>query len=96
MDYRMRNACRSGNLEYLQSEIQKNIQIFQKDDPNYSHPLFFCASGGQNECIDYLIKEKLFNGDIIIESIAIAAISDHINTVEKLFKILGKNYSTFF
>jgi len=93
MDNKMRNACRSGDLEYIQAEINKYKQIYQKDDQKYTHPLFFCASGGQNDCIDYFQKEKLYNGDIIIESIGIAAISGHLSTVEKLFKILGKNFN---
>jgi len=48
MEYRMRNACRSGDLKHMKKDIQLYKHIFEKIDKDYPHPLFFCASGGQN------------------------------------------------
>ena len=93
MDYRMRNACRSGDLEYMKKDIQSYKHIYEKMDGDCPHPLFFCASGGQNAAIEYLYNLKLGYPEVIIESIGIAAISGHLHTVELLFKIIKNNFS---
>ena len=92
MDYRMRNACRSGNIEYIKKDLESFKHIYERLDGEYPHPLFFCASGGQNAVIEFLYNEGLFYPDIIIESIGIAAISGHLHTVELLFKIIKNNF----
>jgi len=92
MDYRMRNACRSGNIEYIKKDLESFKHIYQRLDGDFPHPLFFCASGGQNAAIEYLYSKGLFYPDIIIESIGIAAISSHLPTVELLFKIIKNNF----
>lgn len=91
MDYRMRNACRIGDLEYIKNDIESFKHIYFSDK-DYPHPLFFCACGGQNAAIEFLFNKKLYDPDIIIESIGIAAISNHLNTVELLFKIIKNNF----
>jgi len=93
MDFRMRNACRSGNLEYIKNDLESYKHIYQRLDGDNPHPLFFCASGGQNAAIEYLYNKGLFYPEIIIESIGIAAISGHLHTVEILFKIIKNNFS---
>jgi len=90
----MRNACRSGDLEYIKKDLESFKYIYQRLDGEYPHPLFFCASGGQNVAIEFLYNKGLFYPDIIIESIGIAAISGHLHTVELLFKIIKNNFST--
>ena len=92
MDYRMRNACREGDLEYIKKDIESFKHIYFSDK-DYPHPLFFCACGGQNAAIEFLFNKKLYDPDVIIESIGIAAISGHIQTVELLFKIIKNNYN---
>ena len=93
MDFRMRNACRIGDIEYMKKDLESFKHIYQQLDGDYPHPLFFCASGGQNASIEYLYNKSLFYPDIIIESIGIAAISGHLHTVELLFKIIKNNFS---
>jgi len=92
MDNRMRNACRSGNIEYIKKDLESFKHIYQRLDGDFPHPLFFCASGGQNAAIEYLYSKGLFYPDIIIESIGIAALSGHLHTVELLFKIIKNNF----
>lgn len=93
MDYRIRNACRIGDLEYIKKCIESFPDIYRQEDCDFPHPIFFCASGGQNKVIEYLYNKQLYNPDILIESIGIAAISGHLHTVELLFKIVKNNYN---
>ena len=90
----MRNACRSGDLEYMKKDIESFKHFYEKIEGESPHPLFFCASGGQNYAIEYLYKLKLIHPELIIESIGIAAISGHLDTVELLFKIIKNNFDT--
>lgn len=92
MDFRMRNACRSGDINYMKRDIESYKHIYEKIDGDCPHPLFFCASGGQNIAIEYLYNINLINSEILIESIGIAAISGHLHTVELLFKIIKNNF----
>lgn len=93
MDFRMRNACREGDLEYIKKDLESFKHIYQRLEGDFPHPLFFCAIGGQNAAIEYLYNKSLFYPEIIIESIGIAAISGHLHTVEILFKIIKNNFS---
>jgi len=92
MDYRMRNACREGDLNYIIKEIDSFYTMYLKKSWKYPQPIFFCAAGGQNEAIEYFIGKKLYNLDILLESIGIAAISNHMATVELLCKIVDKDF----
>jgi len=43
----------------MKKDIQSYKHIYEKLDGDYPHPLFFCASGGQNVAIEYLYNLKL-------------------------------------
>ena len=92
MDYRMRNACRNGDLEYIKNDIEQNRAIYIRDKDKIPHPLFFCASGGRLDCIRYVLKSLECDIELIIESISIAAMSGHKETVEFLLGSL-KNFN---
>ena len=87
MNTKFRNACRSGDLEYIKNELEGLSHLYIRHQGEYPHPIFFCASKGKNDCIEYISKKIGCPLESLMESIAIAAISGHLETVDKLFKI---------
>jgi hypothetical protein len=89
----MRNACREGDLSYIKNELEDNIMNYNNHIDDYTHPVFMCAVGGHNECIEYVIKKLPCSSEMILESIGIAIICNHLETADYLFKKL-KKYDT--
>lgn len=87
MDYRMRNACRDGDIEYIVKEM-KNNRNYQNMHLDYPHPLFFSASGGKIESIKFIIKNHGCTKENVIDAIYISSISGHYDCVEYLFSLL--------
>lgn len=93
MDLNFRNACRNGNLPYIQKYLSENIEYFKYfNDP--IHPVFICSSRGNLDCIKYLLTKYNITEICIYDSIKIAAISNHYDTVNYLFHLI-KNINIF-
>ena len=93
MDLNFRNACRNGDLKYIKNYLPENIEYFKYfNDP--IHPVFICSARGNLDCIQYILTKLNISEICIYDSIKIAAISNHYNTVDYLFQLI-KNINIF-